>query len=170
MKSSASCSSRKDRSCVVCSLSMSAFEHRGPVCPGAPHRFDRRLGRAVGSASRHAQSAIEATRRFAGRALQDRSRQQSAEAAFTTCLNDPAQLDCLTDRSLCHGTGGLLATARRVAADELDPIVLTPALLLHQSATAPPDEPSGFLTGTAGATLATIGTVATSWDACLLLR
>ncbi|HEX7662684.1 MAG TPA: lanthionine synthetase C family protein [Pseudonocardiaceae bacterium] len=107
---------------------------------------------------------------LAGRALHDRSRQQRAEAAFTTCLNDPAQLDCLTDRSLCHGTGGLLATARRVAADALDPIVLTPALLLHQSATAPPDEPSGFLTGTAGATLATIGTVATSWDACLLLR
>ncbi|WP_414941225.1 lanthionine synthetase LanC family protein [Amycolatopsis sp. cmx-11-51] len=86
---------------------------------------------------------------LAGRALHDRFRQQRAEAAFTTCLNDPAQLDSLTDRSLCHGTGGLLATARRIAADAVEPITLTSALQRHRDATAPPDEPAGFLTGSA---------------------
>ncbi|WP_410597230.1 lanthionine synthetase C family protein [Amycolatopsis sp. lyj-23] len=105
---------------------------------------------------------------LAGSALHDRSLQRHAETAFTACLNNPAQLDRLTDRSLCHGTGGLLATARRIAADARDPIPLTPALLAHQH--APTDEPPGFLTGAAGAALATTATMATSWDACLLLR
>ncbi|MGB3441490.1 MAG: lanthionine synthetase C family protein [Actinophytocola sp.] len=107
---------------------------------------------------------------LAGRALHDRSRRQRAEAAFTTCLNDPAQLDSLTDRSLCHGTGGLLATARCIAADAVEQVTLTSATQRHRDATAPADEPPGFLVGAAGATLATIGTVTTSWDACLLLR
>lgn len=107
---------------------------------------------------------------LAGRALCDHDRQRHAERAFSNCLNDPAQLDLFTDRSLCHGTGGLLATARRVARDALVPIDLTPALLLHQQATAPIDEPPGFLAGSAGATLATAGTTTTAWDACLLLH
>lgn len=107
---------------------------------------------------------------LASLALHDPTRQLHAETAFTSCLNDPAQLDLLTDRSLCHGTGGLLVTARRVAADALVPITLTPALLLHQQATAPANEPPGFLAGSAGATLAATGTTTTLWDACLLLR
>lgn len=107
---------------------------------------------------------------LAARALHDHDRQRHAETAFTQCLNDPAQLDLLTDRSLCHGTGGLLATARRVAADALFPITPTPALRLHQQAAAPAAEPPGFLVGSAGATLAAAATTTTSWDACLLLR
>jgi hypothetical protein len=107
---------------------------------------------------------------LAGHALHDRPRQQRADAAFTACLNDGAQLDSLTDRSLCHGTGGLLATARCVAADAAEPLTFTAALQRHQDAVAAPDEPEGFLTGSAGATLATNATVMTSWDACLLLR
>ncbi|KLL10588.1 lanthionine synthetase C family protein [Protofrankia coriariae] len=107
---------------------------------------------------------------LAARALHDPARQQHAETAFLDCLNDPEQLGRLIDRSLCHGTGGLLATARSIAADALIPIPLTQPLLLHQNAPAQADEPSGFLVGSAGAALAAAGTRTTSWDAGLLLR
>lgn len=111
---------------------------------------------------------IARAQQLAARALNDTRRQHKAETAFTTCVRDPRQLARLTDRGLCHGTGGLLTTGRRIAADTLTPIPLTPLLLLHQQTTTAPDEPPGLLDGTAGADLAALGTT-TSWDACLLL-
>ncbi|SES28527.1 Lanthionine synthetase C-like protein [Lentzea xinjiangensis] len=105
----------------------------------------------------------------AARAMDDHLRQQTAEQALSDCLADPAQLGRLTGRTLCHGTGGLLITARRIAADARGHIDLTPALTHHQHTPAPADEPPGFLTGAAGATLAHLATNVTSWDACLLL-
>jgi hypothetical protein len=102
------------------------------------------------------------------RALGDTTRQTSAEAAFAACVNDPAQTRRLTDRGLCHGTAGLLAAGRRIAADARTPIPLPPLLHLHTRTTPAIDEPAGFLDGSAGADLAPTGTT-TSWDACLLL-
>ncbi|WP_051840836.1 lanthionine synthetase C family protein [Streptomyces sp. NRRL F-5126] len=106
---------------------------------------------------------------LAARAVGDRAHQRRAERALANCVSDPAQLARLTDRSLCHGTAGLLTVARRISADALTPMPLTPALGAHQRATAAPDEPPGFLVGTAGADLAAAITTQTAWDACLLL-
>ncbi|MFI6129487.1 lanthionine synthetase C family protein [Micromonospora sp. NPDC051141] len=103
-------------------------------------------------------------------ALHDTTRQHLAETAFTTCVNDSAQTDRLTDRTLCHGTAGLLAIARRIAADALTPTPLTPLTHLHHHAAAPvSDEATGLLEGTAGYALAEAPTTTTTWDACLLL-
>ncbi|MEU4472466.1 lanthionine synthetase C family protein [Micromonospora sp. NPDC023888] len=102
-------------------------------------------------------------------ALGDATRQRLAESAIVACLNDPTQVGQLTDRSLCHGTAGLLTTARRIAADACTPIPLAPLQRLHQQAPEATDELAGFLDGTSGAALAAIGTTKTSWDACLLL-
>jgi Lanthionine synthetase C-like protein len=113
---------------------------------------------------------IARAQQLAARALLDPARQQHAEAAFIDCLNDPVQLGRLLDRSLCHGTGGLLVTARSIAADALIPIPLTQPLLLHRHAAAQADEPPGFLVGSAGAALAAAETATSWWDACLLLR
>ncbi len=111
---------------------------------------------------------IARAQQLAARALGDTARQRKAESAFAACLSGPEQLARLIDRGLCHGTGGLVATGRRIAADALTPIPVTPLLNLHQHATAAPDEPPGFLDGTAGADLTAVG-IATCWDACLLL-
>ncbi|HEX8866468.1 MAG TPA: lanthionine synthetase C family protein [Lentzea sp.] len=105
----------------------------------------------------------------AARAMDDHLRQQTAEQALSDCLADPAQLGRLTDRNLCHGTGGLLITARRIAADARGRVDLASALACHRHTPAPVDEPPGFLAGAAGATLADLPTTVTSWDACLLL-
>ena len=112
---------------------------------------------------------ITRAQQLAARAVKDPARQHKAETAFTACITDPAQTGRLTDRSLCHGTAGLLATGRRLAADALRPIPLAPLLHLHWQAPAPPGEPPGFLEGAAGADLALLGTATTLWDACLLL-
>ncbi|MEU8082567.1 lanthionine synthetase LanC family protein [Micromonospora sp. NPDC049101] len=102
-------------------------------------------------------------------ALGDTTRQRLAESAIVACLNDPTQIGQLADRSLCHGTAGLLTTARRIAVDALTPIPLAPLQRLHQQAPGAAGEPAGFLDGTSGAALATFETTETSWDACLLL-
>ncbi|PZG13518.1 lanthionine synthetase [Micromonospora craterilacus] len=112
---------------------------------------------------------IARAQQLAALALHDTTRQHLAETAFTTCVNDPAQLGRLTDRRLCHGTAGLLATGRRIAADALTPIPLTPLTGLHHHAARNADEPTGLLDGTTGCRLATAATTSTSWDACLLL-
>ncbi|GAA4603975.1 lanthionine synthetase C family protein [Actinoallomurus liliacearum] len=112
---------------------------------------------------------IARAQQLAARALNDTARQRKAETAFTGCVNDPAQTARLIDRSLCHGTAGLLATGRRIAADAVTPIPLAPVLRQHGQATAAADEPTGFLDGSAGVALAAAETTATSWDACLLL-
>ncbi|MEV5710966.1 lanthionine synthetase C family protein [Actinoallomurus sp. NPDC052274] len=112
---------------------------------------------------------IARAQQLAARALGDTARQRKAETSFTGCVNDPTQTARLIDRSLCHGTAGLLATGRRIAADALTPIPLTSLLRRHHQAIAAADEPAGFLDGSAGTALAAAGTTATSWDACLLL-
>lgn len=112
---------------------------------------------------------IARAQQLAGRALHDTGRQHLAETAFTTCVIDPAQIRHLTDRSLCHGTAGLLAVARRVAADALTPTPLTSIEQVHRQITGATSEPVGLLDGTAGSDLVTAATTTTSWDACLLL-
>jgi hypothetical protein len=111
---------------------------------------------------------IARAQQLAARALDDRTRQHKAESAFLGCVTDTTQLGRLTSRGLCHGTAGLLATARRIAADALNPIPVQSLLRLHQHATPAKAEPPGFLDGTAGADLVLAGT-ANPWDACLLL-
>ncbi|MGC9671417.1 lanthionine synthetase C family protein [Planosporangium sp. 12N6] len=112
---------------------------------------------------------IARAQQLAAQALRDTDRQHLAEAAFAGCVTDPAQIHRLIDRSLCHGTAGLLATARRIAADALTPRPLVPIEILHRHATPDTDESEGLLVGTTGADLAAVATTATSWDACLLL-
>lgn len=112
---------------------------------------------------------IARAQQLAGHALHDPARQHLAETAFTTCATDTAQTRLLTGRSLCHGTAGLLATARRITADASAPVPLARLQDLHRQAPTGPREKSGLLDGTAGADLVTAGTTATSWDACLLL-
>ncbi|GAA5200797.1 hypothetical protein GCM10023322_79490 [Rugosimonospora acidiphila] len=112
--------------------------------------------------------SITRAQQLAGRAMRDTARQHLAETAFTSCLTDPTQTRLLIDRGLCHGTAGLLATARRVAADSLTYIPLASMEDLHRQTTPTIDEPAGLLDGTAGSALAT-ATATTSWDACLLL-
>lgn len=101
-------------------------------------------------------------------ALGDTGRQHKAETAFVNCVNDPQQVNRIIDRSLCHGTSGLLTTARRIAEEALTPIPVQNILRLHRQASVPAGEPPGFLDGTAGADIALAGTT-TAWDACLLL-
>lgn len=112
---------------------------------------------------------IARAQQLAAQALRDTNRQRLAEAAFADCVTDPTQIQRLTDRSLCHGTAGLLATARRIAADALTPTPLTPIEDLHRHATPDTDEPEGLLLGTTGSDLAAVATTTTAWDACLLL-
>lgn len=109
---------------------------------------------------------ITRAQQLAACAMGDTGRQRLAESAFTSCVTDPAQLRRLADRSLCHGTAGLLATARRIAADALTRTPLTTLEQLHLRAVRTADEPDGFLDGSTGSALATS---TTSWDACLLL-
>ncbi|MGI5204699.1 lanthionine synthetase C family protein [Spirillospora sp. CA-108201] len=111
---------------------------------------------------------IARAQQLAACALGDVDRQKKAETAFVACVSDPQQLARLTYSGLCHGTGGLLAAGRRIAADALSPIPVPRLLDLHRQANAAPDEPPGLLDGTAGANLTATG-ITTSWDACLLL-
>ncbi|WP_433494906.1 lanthionine synthetase C family protein [Micromonospora sp. CA-248089] len=111
---------------------------------------------------------IARAQQLTAHALHDTTGQHLAETAFTTCVTDAEQLKRLTDRSLCHGTAGLLATARRIASDALTPIPLDLVTDLHQQATPTSNEPEGLLDGKAGAALVTAVTT-TAWDACLLL-
>lgn len=112
---------------------------------------------------------VARAQQLAALALQNTSRQRAAEAAFNRCINDITQIRRIKDRSLCHGSGGLLAVGRRIAAEALCLVSLDPLIRLHSQTAAPRDEPAGFLEGAAGATLASGATTATSWDACLLL-
>ncbi|MCK9904186.1 lanthionine synthetase [Parafrankia colletiae] len=111
---------------------------------------------------------IARAQQLAARALGDTTRQHHAETAFAACIADATQLSRLADRGLCHGTGGLLTAARRIAADALTPIPIGPLAHRHHHTMPAADEPSGFLDGSTGAALAAVGTT-TCWDACLLL-
>lgn len=108
--------------------------------------------------------------------LEDGDRKRMAERALLHCLSDPAQLDKVADRGLCHGFGGLLRTAQRVAQDAEAPAAFGDRINLITSRVLTVDAPeeAGFLTGKAGAALAfqdaESGTAPQGqWDACLLL-
>ena len=111
---------------------------------------------------------IARAQQLAAQALGDPTRHLLADTAFSACVADPAQLRRLTDRSICHGTAGLLATAHRLHSDARTPSAIAPIEALHRQTNPAPGEPDGFLTGHIGSELIAAGT-ATSWDACLLL-
>ncbi|WP_129841979.1 lanthionine synthetase C family protein [Streptomyces sp. RFCAC02] len=115
---------------------------------------------------------------LAGIALGDSARQQTAEHAMVTTLQDPVQLEKLTETGLCHGTAGLLQSAWRMAddartsaiADELPHLT---DRLIQQITHVHPRDPE-LLDGTAGTALAlqTLGNNTapeSGWDAFLLL-
>lgn len=108
----------------------------------------------------------------------DEDRKRMAERALLHCMTDPHQLDRIDNRGLCHGFGGILRTALRVAEDAETPAAFTTrtGLLTGRFLTAGAPEDGGFLEGKTGAALAfqdaeTTGAAAPQgqWDACLLL-
>jgi hypothetical protein len=112
---------------------------------------------------------------LAGIATGDTARQRTAEDAMKNCLTAPHQLAQITDRSLCHGTAGLLHTTHRLASDA-PPGSFTRFLprLHHLLCAQPETRQDGLLEGRAGTDLAlhaatTQGVPASTWDACLLL-
>ncbi|MGW1564747.1 lanthionine synthetase C family protein [Streptomyces sp. NPDC002144] len=82
-------------------------------------------------------------------AMGDEDRQRMAEHALLYCLDDPTQLEQLTNRGLCHGVGGLLRTVQRVAEDAETPHLFTQRLptLSQRFLTAEPPDAPGFLEG-----------------------
>ncbi|TCC17124.1 lanthionine synthetase C family protein [Kribbella sindirgiensis] len=117
---------------------------------------------------------------LAGLALDDQSRQHKAETALLGCVTDNAQLDQLSDTTLCHGWAGLVQATQRVAADAGARSPLT-AQLSHLTRRL--DELAFFdgsmhrpdlLEGRTGIRLVQISATSTvdsksNWDACLLL-
>jgi lantibiotic modifying enzyme len=93
-------------------------------------------------------------------------------------LDDPVQMNLLTDPALCHGVAGVLATTWHTARDAATPALAdrVPKLLrtlLHHIADAAPDALLGLIEGSAGIAL-TLHTITTgdafgAWPACLLL-
>jgi hypothetical protein len=116
---------------------------------------------------------------LAGLALRAEGRQRLAEAALAGCVTDPQQLDHLVDASICHGWAGLLHTTWRAALDggpdcELAAVLPDLRTRLNEFLDRhgePADR--GLLEGAAGIELVqhaqATGTVATGWDACLLV-
>jgi hypothetical protein len=115
---------------------------------------------------------------LAALALGDTARQRAAEDALAHCLDDPVQMNLLTDPALCHGVAGVLATTWHTARDAATPALAdrVPKLLrtlLHHIADAAPDALLGLIEGSAGIAL-TLHTITTgdafgAWPACLLL-
>ncbi|WP_030021735.1 lanthionine synthetase C family protein [Streptomyces monomycini] len=115
---------------------------------------------------------------LAGMALGDATRQQTAEYAMLTTLQDPEQLDLLPETGLCHGTAGLLQAAWRMASDATTGALAAelPHLTdrLTQQITHLKQRDPELLDGTAGSALAlhTLGTNThprSGWDTFLLL-
>lgn len=129
---------------------------------------------------------------LAGLALDVPEWRRTAEEALLAALARASGHDGLTDAGLCHGWGGLLQCAWRVAQDSGDSRVARqlPALAEHLLRLTDPaapfafeaprtrngwtDDPAGFLTGAAGAalalhTFALDRAPATAWDRALLL-
>ncbi|MBO4275122.1 lanthionine synthetase C family protein [Microbispora triticiradicis] len=119
---------------------------------------------------------IARAQQLAALATGDPSRLRTAESALTGCLNDPHQLQRITDRSLCHGSAGLVMTVTAFAADTSAPQALSLSRLTGSLLDAPAvtGAPPGFLTGHAGYGLAlhalACDAPTSAWDACLLLR
>ncbi|WP_435611218.1 lanthionine synthetase C family protein [Streptomyces sp. C10-9-1] len=115
---------------------------------------------------------------LAGMALGDRARQQTAEHAMLTTLQDPAQLNMLPETGLCHGTAGLLQSAWRMATDATTSALTAelPRLTgrLTRQITHRTQRDPELLDGIAGSALAlhTLGTNTppeSGWDTFLLL-
>ncbi|QCX77839.1 Nisin biosynthesis protein NisC [Streptomyces sp. YIM 121038] len=111
-----------------------------------------------------------------GIVLEDGDRKRMAERALLHCLSDPGQLDKVADRGLCHGFGGLLRTAQRVAQDAEAPAIFGDRISLITGRVLTVDAPdeTGFLTGKVGAALAFQDAESSTepqgqWDTCLLL-
>ncbi|MFK0173975.1 lanthionine synthetase C family protein [Streptomyces sp. NPDC090306] len=119
---------------------------------------------------------------LAGLALADDHRRQTAETALLTTLQDPAQLDALTETGLCHGTAGLLQATWRMTT-EATSTATTEALTAELTSLTDrlarqlghlADRDPELLDGTAGCALAlhTVGTgtaPVSGWDTFLLL-
>lgn len=112
---------------------------------------------------------------LAALATGDTARQHRAEQALARCLADPAQLDRITDDTVCHGTAGVFQTAWRAASEARSPAI---AEQLPHLRGLLPDTIStanlGLLNGAAGVALAlqtaaTNAPPASEWDACLLI-
>jgi lantibiotic biosynthesis protein len=123
---------------------------------------------------------IARTQQLAGLALADQSRRHLAETALLGCIISDAQLEQLSDASLCHGWAGLVQASWRMAADAgIDSPLASqlPALtsrfddfLRAQGAV----QGEGLLEGAAGVRLVQLTTASTvepssGWDVCLLL-
>ncbi|SFD64953.1 lanthionine synthetase C family protein [Streptomyces aidingensis] len=115
---------------------------------------------------------------LAGMALDDPGRRKTAEQAMLTTLQDPDQLEMLTETGLCHGTAGLLQAAWRMATDARDPALAAelPRLTdrLTRQITHLGQRDPELLDGAAGTALAlhALGTNAvpiSGWDTFLLL-
>lgn len=115
---------------------------------------------------------------LAGMALDDPARQQTAEHAMLTTLQDPSQLDMLPETGLCHGTAGLLQAAWRMATNATTGALAVelPHLTdrLTQQLTHLHQRDPELLDGAAGSALAlhTLGTNTppkSGWDTFLLL-
>ncbi|MEU0840842.1 lanthionine synthetase C family protein [Streptomyces sp. NPDC005962] len=109
------------------------------------------------------------------------SSQRHAEHTLAACLTDPAQLDSLTDATVCHGWAGLALSTAAAAADTApgSPLpgqapLLRDRLAAHLDQHPRPDTP-GLLTGSDGIlltlhTLTPTRRVAPAWETCLLLN
>ncbi|MFF9650839.1 lanthionine synthetase LanC family protein [Streptomyces sp. NPDC014622] len=115
---------------------------------------------------------------LAGIALGDEDTQRFYENALHRCLTDPAQLDQVTNTSLCHGWAGIYQTAFRAARDALGSDIHTTLTPLGKalSSRAQPGalKGLGLLEGDTGCalvltTLATGEAPDTGWDTCLLI-
>jgi hypothetical protein len=124
---------------------------------------------------------IARAQQLAGLALHDKARQRRAEDAMLAELRDATQRARLPEAGLCHGKGGLLQAACRMAAASTDPHRasrlaaelpgLAGELATHLAADAHGDPE--LMNGTAGAALAlrtaATGAPATRWDTFLAL-
>lgn len=112
---------------------------------------------------------------LAAQALDVPTRMDDVQAALVACITDDAQLNQLSDDSLCHGWAGLVHTTRRMLADTEPDGEYAEALarLEHRwrhrrtQAARELSDPSGMLEGSAGVALTDLP-AGSGWDACLL--
>ena len=108
--------------------------------------------------------------------LGDTRRQQLAEDAIASCLDDPAQRAQISDPGLCHGWAGVLATARAAARDARSTRIaahlpdLTAVLIDEADREVPHTRRPGLIDGAAGIAISLLAATDTGWDRCLLIN